>query len=594
MGRVLVSPEPSVPDAPDSDEFADERVRWLIRLRWGAIAGIASAAALGFAGLLGGVSAPLLLGTAVGTAVLNGWLATRRAHAPDAGAVHAFIDMGILTVCLWALGGVHTPFLANYVFHVAIVGILGGPRATLLAAGLALAGSGLLALSEHVPALHVATWSPPPPLDTLSEILAFTSVLGAVAYLVSHAVGELKRREELLGQLGDQVALEYEVLSNTLSELEVGLEIVTERGEVVYRNKLALDLAPSTGPAWQCPGRSRPCHHEGHARGLAPEGHPQACSVERALAEGARGRCRFAARTSTGDERVYELLVFPLERRTPDGARRSMNLYLDRTSTMVEQSGLLLAERLASIGRIAQGVAHELNTPLATVRTLATDMREALRELSRLGDAGATDGEARRRLLADLDESAAVVQDETRRLGRFTQDLLSRSDLASGQARQDVTLASVVSRAVTLVYAGARGGAPVDIGPDLDGLVVVGQRDLLEQVLVGLLQNASDAVAAAGSERAPTRIRARRQRDQIQLLIEDDGDGIDPSVAERLFEPFVTTKPPGQGTGLGLTVARQLVHRMHGELTLEAHEPRGTRAIVTLPASAPDSIVRAY
>jgi signal transduction histidine kinase len=591
MGRVVLFPR-DVPEAgkPEPDEFADERVRWLILLRWGAIGGIVLAALLARDGYYAGVSAPVLLGTAAGASAFNAWLATRKTHAPDAGVVHAFIDMGILTLCLWGLGGVHTPFLVNYVFHVTMVGILGGPRATMLAAGLALAGSGLLALSEVVPWLHVAHWDPAPPFDVLSEVAAFGGVLAAVAWLVSHAVRELRRREDALAKLGDRVALEYEVLTHTLSELEVGLEVVTERGEIVYRNKLAHDLALDHTSTWSCPGRHRPCQHEGSGGG------DEGCPVERALARGETGRCRFAAQPgSDGEERLYELLVFPLERRTSDGARRVMNLYLDRTSSLVEERGLLLAERLASLGRVAQGVAHEINTPLATVRTLATDMREALRELGRLdGAAPQTDAgqHARARLLADLDESAAVVQDETRRLGRITQDLLARGDLVRGQASQDVSLASVVTRAVALVHAGSRGEAPVEVAPDLHDILVVGQRDLLVQVLVGLLQNASDALGSADGPRAPTRIGARRTNDVVEVVVEDDGPGLAPEILPRLFEPFATTKPPGQGTGLGLYMARMLARRMEGELKLEPRSPRGARAVLTLRAAAPGSVVR--
>jgi signal transduction histidine kinase len=592
MGVVLQDPrDEAIPNRAEPDDFADERVRWLIRLRWCAIAAIVASAGLAWAGFFAGVSIPVLLATAAGASVFNGWIATRETHAPDAGVVHAFVDVGILTLCLWGLGGVHTPFLSNYIFHVAIVGILGGPRATMLAAGLALAGSGLLALSEVVPWLQVGRWDPVAPFDTLSEVAAFTSVIAAVAWLVSHAVRELRRREDALASLGDRVALEYEVLTHTLSELEVGLEVVTERGEIVYRNKLAQDLSPDATPTWSCPGRHRPCQHD-----VPVEAHEAGCPVERALLRGERGRCRFAAHLgSSNEERVYELLVFPLERRTNDGARRVMNLYLDRTSSMVEERGLLLAERLASLGRVAQGVAHEINTPLATVRTLATDMREALSELRRIEGSSPPDenqARARARLLADLDESAAIIQDETRRLGRITQDLLARGDLARGTASQDVSLGSVVSRAVALVHAGARGAAPVEIAPDLLDVLVVGQRDLIVQVLVGLLQNAADALGEAEGPRAPTRVSARRTGDLVEVRVEDDGPGLAPEIVDHLFEPFATTKPPGQGTGLGLYMARMLARQMQGDLTLVPRSPRGACAVLTLRAAAPGSVVR--
>src|SRR4029077_10006297 len=96
---------------------------------------------------------------------------------------------------------------------------------------------------------------------------------------------------------------------------------------------------------------------------------------------GQSGRCRFAVEVA-GIERVYELHSFPL---TPSAGEKPkvMNLYVDRTSATIAERQLVLSERLSSLGRIAQGVAHELNTPLATIRTLAADMGVAL---DRLGD----------------------------------------------------------------------------------------------------------------------------------------------------------------------------------------------------------------
>src|SRR6185369_1222826 len=112
------------------------------------------------------------------------------------------------------------------------------------------------------------------------------------------------------------------------------------------------------------------------------------------------GRCRFAVAVD-GNEHVYEMLTFPLAS-TVSGVQL-MNLYVDRTQATLTDQRLVLAERLVSLGRVAQGVAHELNTPLATIRTLATDMRASVREAEALPSGG----DSWKKLVADVDESAA-------------------------------------------------------------------------------------------------------------------------------------------------------------------------------------------
>lgn len=563
----------------DADDFRDSRVRWLIGLRWVAITAIGLGAVFSWLGLFPGLHATMLACIAILAGGYNLALTFRRRHHPRAGVTHAMIDMGILTAVLWASGGIHTPFLANYIFHVAIVGILGGARGTVIAAALAVLACLLLWLTEHVPGLRIATWDPVPPWDVISELTAFGAVVGAVAYIVSHAVRELRERELALARIGDAVALEYEVLSNTLSELDAGLEVVDGDGTVIWRNKRAAELSPwaPAGSVWTCPGEHRPCQGK-------VDGH---CPVKAALAAAEPGRCRFAAPSRDQTERVYEMLVFPLG---PSGGRkqprRAMNLYLDRTTSVIDERGLILAERLASLGRVTTGVAHELNTPLATIRTLAVDMQKALRDLE-----GAPTADGRARLIADVAESVAIVQDETRRLGRITQGLLTGGDVVRAEIRGEVPLAAVVERARALVFAGMRRAPPVDIGEGVDALGVVADRDRLVQVLVNLLQNAYDAVRETKDGRVYVSARlhpaiAGEREAEVEIDVDDDGAGIPDGVRARLFEPFATTKPPGQGTGLGLYTSYMLVRAMRGTIELTAREGGGTRARVVLPAAS--------
>jgi signal transduction histidine kinase/PAS domain-containing protein len=548
-----------------------ERLSWLIRLRWFALLGIVVAAVLAASGAFPGVNFRVLFATAAGATFYNAsmWRSLRRGAVSTtqrAAMYQALIDFLLLTIVLWAAGGLDSPFVTYYVFHVALVGILSGPRATLLAGAFALACAALLWLTELVPAMRIGQWHPQGIWAPLAQVAAFVSTVGAVAYLVTHAVAELRDRERALEDARNRAEFEYELLSTTLNQLDAGLEVLDSAHVVVWRNRLARRLVPrlESGDPWHCPGTESACERD--ASGL--------CPINRSFQLGEPGRCRFAVE-GDNSERVYELLSFPLSA-TPGEKPRVMNLYLDRTSATLAERQLVLAERLASLGRVVQGVAHELNTPLATIRTLAADMVVALCTLD------TADAHARKHLVSDMTESASLIKDETARLGRIAQELLAGGDLVRLRISGSVPLSAVVARASALVFAGVRGGPTVELDASLDGLRVRCDQDRLVQVLVNLLQNAHDALR--GRSAAHVRITAEGVDDgSVHIAVEDDGPGIDARVQGRLFEPFTTTKPPGEGTGLGLYTSYMLVRAMHGTLRLLPRPEGGTIALVRLP-----------
>lgn len=553
-----------------SEIFSVERVGWLIRLRWFALLGIGVAAALAAAGAFPGVRWIVLVVTAAFAGVYNFllWLSYRHGESPSGGwaaTVQALGDMFLLTLVLWAAGGAECPFITYYVFHVAIVGILAGPRATQIAAVTAMIGTGFLVLSSEYEWLRIGSWAPVPPWGFIAEAVAFLSTLGTVAYLVTHAVRELRDREKALIRARDNAALEYELLSNTLDQLEAGLEVLSEDGKVAWRNRRAEELR------MQEPSGPNRCRFSGHPCRERSEG----CPIERTLSQGEPARCRFALHTG-GQERVYEMLTFPLA--TTRAGARLMNLYVDRTAATLADQRLLLAERLVSLGRVAQGVAHELNTPLATIRTLASDMRATLRA----GQDRAPNPAEFKQLALDIDESAALVHDETLRLGRITQSLLAGGDLVRTTLRGEVPVGAVVERARALVFAGVRTGPRVEVAVGLDALRVTGDHDRMVQVIVNLLQNAYDAVRDQAD--GFVRIRAESQGEDALISVEDNGPGLSPDVKRRLFEPFATTK--AQGTGLGLYTSYMLAHAMDGDLWLDPRAGGGTVATLRLPCAA--------
>jgi len=223
-----------------------------------------------------------------------------------------------------------------------------------------------------------------------------------------------------------------------------------------------------------------------------------------------------------------------------------------------------LAERrrkLASLATLAAGAAHELSTPLATIAVAAGELD---RDLAR---DGAMPG-AR----ADLE----LIRGQVARCKDILQQMAARAGENAGEALVDVPVADWV--------AGALDGLPGAERVALDAAAearVRGPRRGLERALRVLLRNALQASA----DGAPVWLRARAGPDGVEVEVADRGAGMAPEVLARAGEPFFTTKDPGQGSGLGLFLARALVEQLGGALELASEPGRGTTARIVLPSA---------
>ena len=234
-------------------------------------------------------------------------------------------------------------------------------------------------------------------------------------------------------------------------------------------------------------------------------------------------------------------------------------------------------ERLALVGQLAAGVAHEINNPLAFV---SANLHH-LEELRARGEACSP-------------QELAAIHRETlegvERIHQIVRDLKSfaRDDSGDGEI---CSTAEVVAEALRLGRSKLNGAVRViDEVPSQLALVRFG-RGRFVQVVLNLLTNAVDAMAASGAPRGrEIRIGAKEHADTVILHVEDNGPGIPEGVLERMFEPFFTTKPPGVGTGLGLALCREYVERVGGTITAENKEGGGARFIVTLPVDRPASL----
>jgi PAS domain S-box-containing protein len=253
----------------------------------------------------------------------------------------------------------------------------------------------------------------------------------------------------------------------------------------------------------------------------------------------------------------------------------------DNTEVRRSQQQLTQSAKMATLGEMATGLAHEINQPLNVMRMAIVNV------LKRLGNGDAQIDyltEKLQRIDAQVQRAARVV-DHMRVFGR-------RSEVE----QQPFDPAQAVEGTLSLLNEGMRGkGVDLRVTPQGFTVQVKGYVDQLEQVLINLMVNARDALL---SKRETDRdfqpwisVHTEHDSRHVRIWVEDNGGGIDPRLLERIFEPFFTTKPIGVGTGLGLSVSYGIVENMGGRLSV-ANGEHGARFCVELPVVSEGQITR--
>jgi two-component system NtrC family sensor kinase len=299
-------------------------------------------------------------------------------------------------------------------------------------------------------------------------------------------------------------------------------------------------------------------------------------------------------------EATHAVAAGELSRRAPLGGTREFERLAESVNQMTDrlldaQSALVRAEKLASVGRLAAGVAHEVGNPLAAIGNYLELLHRRAAEPA----------------------IVAAIQREAARIDTIVRSLLDYARPRDAQ-REPLDVAAVAARAVELLRSqGVLRSVDVEVVRG-DGLPpVLGDAAALEQVFVNLLLNAVDAAGERGrivvaasatrlgdpgeSERRatdparPGRAEARRSRRgsrhleraadgsaAVQVVVADSGPGVPVEAGERIFDPFFTTKPPGKGTGLGLAIVQRIVHDHGGRVDVARAREGGAAFVVTL------------
>ncbi len=236
----------------------------------------------------------------------------------------------------------------------------------------------------------------------------------------------------------------------------------------------------------------------------------------------------------------------------------------DLTDLQLLEHELAHSERLASIGRLAAGVAHEIGNPVTAIACLAQDLKREVEP-------------------GPLRQQLDDILEQTRRIGNIVHTLVSYAHAGArgDQEPAPVRLHETVEEAIRVVHLSRRARGMRFYNRVPPKLLVLGDGQRLIQVFVNLFSNAADSCGDRAD--AEVEIGGRRYRHMVHIHVHDNGPGIPTTIQDKVLEPFFTTKPVGRGTGLGLPLVYNIVNEHGGELRLDS-DSRGTRVLLTLPA----------
>jgi two-component system sensor histidine kinase PilS (NtrC family) len=495
--------------------------------------------------------------TALYAVVLAGFLSTLafglvaaygRPHGIGLELLQLGADGVLISALVYCTGGARSLFGFVYIVwivHGALrVGSLGAmitPAAAILAFGAVSWGLASGWLPELQPAEHAT------PREALATLGSHAVAFVLVAALAGRLARDIKRGQRELHELGE---IHRRIFDNVSS----GLLTVTDDSLVTSFNREAERITGLT--AREVVGRPLAVCLPELGEVLAGGG---VGAKELAAEDSPRRSLSFRSRSGESLHLGLSLSVLRDAAGEPEG---SVVIFQDLTRLVEIEDELRRSERLAAVGQLAAGLAHEIRNPLASLSGAIQLLEPELPELG-----------------ARFPRLFGIVRRETERLDRLVSQFLDYA--RPGRLRRECCpLAAVLEEIAELLASSQHHAIELDLelGPALE---VEGDPDALRQVFWNLVLNAVEAEPRDGL----VRVRATREGGRVRVEVEDRGAGIDPEMIDRIFEPFFTTKP--KGTGLGLATVHQLVERQGGSLQVTSQIGSGTTVAVLL--AAPES-----
>lgn len=359
------------------------------------------------------------------------------------------------------------------------------------------------------------------------------------------------------------------ILPQLIDSLDEAVLVVDHEQRVVAANRRYVDIFGLGGPicdAQRCPDRvlgGDPNHDAAT--------HCGACDVIETRKPTRRLRL---VPDPVGISRRWEGTMSPVFDAKGD-VTHVVEVWRDVSERSRLESQLSHSERLASLGILAAGVAHEINNPLASVLVAVESVQRRLAAGSEVEGACTPDPE--------ILELLEVMERETRRCREISDKLTLLAQPPTGPSAWIDLNHSVRDTLALLRYAMKRQGVEVEESLDPELPAIWARESGMRSVCMNLMLNAVQAMASGGT----LRVRTTAAGVHVIMEIADTGPGLAPKLIDRIWDPFFTTKPPGSGTGLGLSITQRVVTRHAGHITAENRPEGGARFTVQLPVMGP-------
>lgn len=382
---------------------------------------------------------------------------------------------------------------------------------------------------------------------------------------------EQRAMAERLERKRQEIERSERLLRVVLDSVPDGVIVASERGEVLASNPAAshlLGIAPASA--------SLDAMYE-HCDVFLPDKATRIPPERRPLMNALRGESVHREelfvrpRSGDGDGRYLNISAYPLKDLL--GQNGAVAVFRDVTRERAAQEQLLISDRMASVGMLAAGVAHEINNPLAAVLAnldlIATDIADAEQATNNMPEV--------REMVSD----ARAAADRVRHIVRDLKIFSRHEELEAAAVDVRRMLESTLRMAWNEIRHRAR--LVKDFG---ETPPVRGSESRLGQVFLNIIVNAAQAIREGNVEANTIRVVTRKTDDQhVVIEVTDSGSGMSAETRQRLFTPFFTTKPQGEGTGLGLAIVHRIVTNLGGSIEVDSELGRGTTFSVVLPVA---------
>lgn len=250
------------------------------------------------------------------------------------------------------------------------------------------------------------------------------------------------------------------------------------------------------------------------------------------------------------------------------------------------QEQLLIAEKMASLGRLTAGIAHEMNTPLAAARAALAELGNLVKEYQdSVGDPEVTPDD-QREIAQEMQQSIRLANSATERVASFVRGIKGQTRDLTPQERHRFDAVPVIRETLLLLsYELRKQGCKAVFEPAAERVELYGSPGRLAQIVTNLVANSIDAYRAQGGGLITLRLTSTD--DGIALQVSDLGSGIPPEIVSKIFDPMFTTKPFGQGTGMGLTIVHDIVtSEFGGTISVSSQSSQGTTFTLRFPRPA--------